>query len=129
MPALNILAWKRRRSVLEREKQPGGLPMRCYSLHILAGLFRPRQSSPDGGRVDQRLNLFCIFLRRRIVNHYAEIRPSVDRKGRLFERKRAKNRLAYALDGFAVGVENFILAAYRPELGVELGWRSRDAPC
>src|SRR5258708_13582676 len=55
---------------------------------------------------------------RRVVDHHAQIGPAIDRKGRIFERQRAENRVSYVLDALAMAADGGI-APHCFELGAE----------
>ena len=62
-------------------------------------------------RFDERSDLVGIRRRCLVVNHHAEIRPAVDRKGRIFERDQPSFRMAQLLGALAVGAHS-ITAVY-----------------
>jgi hypothetical protein len=67
-------------------------------------------------RLDERPDPVGVRRSRRIVDHHAEIGPSVDREGGIFERDRPGDGMPEMFDALAVGT-HVVVAPHRLEFG------------
>src|SRR5471030_2314932 len=91
--AWSAMGWQEMLSVLSRRIRRIG---RCYP--------------------DQRADPLLIGRCRRVVDDHLQIRPPIDREGRVFQRDRPEHGMAQMLDPFAEGLHLIV-----PPHGGELG--------